>query len=113
MHWWQNIDPRTKKGWSYYQCATQLLDLKKQHPWLKEVDRISLQSALSDLAAAFDRFLKKQNGSPCYKRKKNPVQSYTTKFVKQNIEIAGNRIKLPKLGMARFAKSREVEGKIV
>jgi len=58
-------------------------------------------------------FFKKQNAYPHFKSKKHPVQSYTTKMVNQNIEIVGNRIKLPKLGTVRFAKSREVEGKII
>ncbi|PEQ88994.1 transposase, partial [Bacillus sp. AFS006103] len=47
------------------------------------------------------------------KSKKNPVQSYTTKHTNGNIAIEGNYIKLPKLGLVRFAKSREVHGKIL
>ncbi|MDC2864050.1 RNA-guided endonuclease InsQ/TnpB family protein, partial [Bacillus sp. BP-3] len=38
---------------------------------------------------------------------------YTTKQTNGNIAIAGNKIKLPKLGFVRFAKSREVEGRIL
>jgi putative transposase len=41
------------------------------------------------------------------------VQSYTTKETNGNIAIAGNNIKLPKLGLVRFAKSREIEGRIL
>ena len=113
LHLWQNTYNQTQKGLSYHQCAIQLPKLKKQYQWLKEVDSISLQSSLRDLADAFDRFFKKQNAYPHFKSKKHPVQSYTTKMVNQNIEIVGNRIKLPKLGTVRFAKSREVEGKII
>ncbi|MGI2727817.1 IS200/IS605 family element RNA-guided endonuclease TnpB, partial [Bacillus cytotoxicus] len=40
-------------------------------------------------------------------------QSYTTKHTNGNIAIAGNKIKLPKLGLVKFAKSREVEGRIL
>ena len=47
---------------------------------------------------------------------KNEVQSYKTKFNKTSkggsIRIEGNHIQLPKLGEVKFAKSREVEGKI-
>jgi putative transposase len=44
---------------------------------------------------------------------KNKVQSYTTKFVNNNITISGSKIKLPKLGLVKFAKSREIDGRII
>ncbi|MGH0488455.1 IS200/IS605 family element RNA-guided endonuclease TnpB, partial [Bacillus mycoides] len=81
--------------------------------WLKEVDSIALQSTLKNLADAFSHFFKKQNDMPRFKSKKNIVQSYTTKQTNGNIRIVGNTIKLPKLGLVRFAKSREVEGRIL
>ena len=86
--------------------------LKKEYPFLKEVDSIALQSTVEHLADGFDRFYKKQNGKPKFKSKKNPVQSYTTKSVNGNISIDENLIKIPKLGFLRFAKSREVTGTI-
>src|SRR5690625_4042893 len=53
------------------------------------------------------------NKAPRFKSKNNPVQSYTTKYTNGNIAILGNKIKLPKLGFVRFAKSREVDGRII
>ncbi|WP_212951982.1 RNA-guided endonuclease TnpB family protein, partial [Siminovitchia terrae] len=50
---------------------------------------------------------------PRFKSKKNKVQSYTTKHTNGNIAIVGNKMKLPKLGLVRFAKSRETEGRIL
>ncbi len=44
---------------------------------------------------------------------KNKVQSYTTKHTNGNIAIVGNQIKLPKLGLVKVAKSRNVEGRIL
>ncbi|KFN13877.1 putative transposase family protein [Bacillus pseudomycoides] len=91
-----------------------MIPIKKQDTiWLKEVDSIALQSTLKNLADAFSRFLKKQNDIPRFKSKKNKVQSYTTKQTNENIAIVGNKMKLPKLGLVRFAKSREVEGRIL
>ncbi|PGB14167.1 IS200/IS605 family element RNA-guided endonuclease TnpB, partial [Bacillus toyonensis] len=58
-------------------------------------------------------FFKKQNSAPRFKSKKNNVQSYTTKQTNENIAVVGNKIKLPKLGLVRFAKSREVMGRIL
>lgn len=112
---WNDTYKETGKGLTYNTCANLLTSLKKQLEWLKEVDAHALQSSLRNLADAFDRFFKKQNDAPRFKSKKNPVQSYTTKIEKKNqlpeVSIIGNKIKLPKLGWVKFAKSREVEGR--
>ena len=110
---WNTVYKETGKGLTYSSCSSQLTQLKKEIDWLKEVDSISLQSALRNLEDSFKRFFKKQNKVPRFKSKKNPVQSYTTKWTNNNIAVVGNRIKLPKLGLVRFAKSQEVEGRIL
>ena len=96
-----------------YQTVKVIPELKKQYFFLKEVDSIALQKSVENLADSYDRYYKKQNKYPRFKSKKNPVQSYTTKHTNRNIAVEGNYIKLPKLGLVRFAKSREVIGKIV
>ncbi|AUM64408.1 transposase [Brevibacillus laterosporus] len=110
---WNGTYKRTGKGLTYNTCSAELTQLKKEFVWLKEVDSISLQSSLKNLADAFTRFFKKQNDPPRFKSKKNRVQSYTTKQTNGNIAIEGNKVKLPKLGLVHFAKSREVEGRIL
>ncbi|QST02124.1 IS200/IS605 family element transposase accessory protein TnpB (plasmid) [Pontibacillus sp. ALD_SL1] len=111
--------------------------LKRQYSWLKEVDSIALQATLEDQFEGFKRFkdrkksemrksaLRKQRKygytpeekdlktHPVFKSKKNPVASYTTKMVHNNIKIEHNRIHLPKAGWMRFSKSREIEGRIL
>jgi putative transposase len=96
-----------------YETVKSLPELKKHYPFLKEVDSIALQKSVENLADSYDRFYKKQNKQPRFKSKKNPVQSYTTKYTNGNIAVINNYIKLPKLGNVRFAKSREVEGRII
>ncbi|NNV05116.1 transposase [Geobacillus sp. MMMUD3] len=110
---WEDTYKQTGKGLTYKICSSQLTQLKKELTWLNEVDSIALQSSLKNLADAYSRFLKKQNDKPRFKSKKNKVQSYTTKYTNGNIAIDGNKIKLPKLGFVRLAKSREVEGRIL
>ena len=110
---WDNTYKETGKGLTYNSCSAELTQLKKELIWLKEVDSIALQSSLKNLADAYSRFFKKQNNRPRFKSKKNPVQSYTTKHTNGNIAIDGNKIKLPKLGLVRFVKSREVDGRIL
>lgn len=110
---WNDVYKETGKGLTYNTCSSQLTQLKKELVWLKEVDSIAVQSSLKNLADSYARFFKKQNKEPRFKSKKNSVQSYTTKYTKGNIAIVGNKIKLPKLRFVRFAKSREVDGRIL
>ena len=110
---WNDAYKKTGKGLTYNACSAELTQLKKEWVWLKEVDSIAIQSSLKNLADSYSRFFKKQTKAPRFKSKKNQVQSYTTKHTNGNIAIVGNKIKLPKLGFIKFAKSREVEGRIL
>ncbi|MBN6185764.1 IS200/IS605 family element transposase accessory protein TnpB [Aneurinibacillus sp. BA2021] len=110
---WNETYKETGKGLSYGVCSSELPNLKKELPWLKEVDSIAIQSSVKNLADAYSRFFKKQNDAPRFKSKRNKVQSYTTKQINGNIAIDGNKLKLPKRGLVRFAKSREAEGRIL
>ncbi|MEW9049511.1 MAG: IS200/IS605 family element RNA-guided endonuclease TnpB [Neobacillus sp.] len=96
-----------------FDTVKSLPELKKQYPFLKEVDSIALQKSVENLADSYSRYYKKQNKQPRFKSKKNPIQSYTTKHTNGNITVFENKIQLPKLGLIRFAKSREVKGRIM
>jgi len=110
---WNDRYKEAGKGFTYGTCASQLPALKKEFVWLKEVDSTALPSSLHNLADSYSRFFNKQNKAPRFKSKNNKVQSYITKHTNGNIAIVGNKIKLPKLGLVTFAKSREVEGRIL
>lgn len=110
---WNNTYAITGKGLTYSTYSSQLPNLKKEYEWLKEVDSIAVQTSVKNLSESFSRFFKKQNKFPRFQSKKNPVQSYTTKQTNGNINVFDNTIKLPKLGLVKFAKSREVEGRIL
>jgi putative transposase len=99
-----------QKTLNYNVCSAMLTELKKEIEWLKEVDSTSLQSTLKDLDSAYKKFFKEKKGFPKFKGKKNPKQSYTSKM---NIKVVDGYIQLPKLGLVKFAKSREVEGRIL
>ena len=102
-----------KKTLSYNNCSAMLTQLKKELTWLKEVDSTALQSSLRFLDDSFKRFFSRQNDYPRFKSRKNPVQSYTSKFTNNNIVVEDSFLKLPKLGLVRYAKSREVDGRII
>ncbi len=91
---------------------------KKTTSWLKEVDSTAIQNTLQHLGKAYDSYYKKEKGRPKYKSKKNDIQSYTSKCNYKNgigsIRIVDERyIILPKVGKVRFAKSKEIQGRII
>ncbi|MDQ6421706.1 IS200/IS605 family element RNA-guided endonuclease TnpB [Paenibacillus sp. LHD-117] len=110
---WNHTYQDTGKGLSYSTCASQLPAMKREWTWLKEVDSIALQSAVRNLADGFQRFINKQNESPRFKSRKHLVHSYTTRYTNGNIAVKGDRLQLPKLGWMPYAKSREIEGRIL
>jgi len=100
-----------RKTLSYSSCSKELTELKLEKPWLSEVDSIALQQSLRDLDAAYDNYFN-GSGFPKFKSRHSNRHSYRTQVVNNNIKVEGNRIQLPKLGWVRFAKSRDVEGRI-
>jgi putative transposase len=96
----------------------EMTSLKKELPWLKEVDSTALQNSIQSLGEAFSSYYKKEKGKPKFKSRKNEIQSYTSKcnYSKSGatIRIENDRyIQIPKLGLVKFAKSKEVQGKIL
>ena len=85
--------------------------LKEEHPWLKEVNSQSLQSANKNLDNAFTRFFREKKGFPRFKSKKNPVQSFQVPQ-HYHVDFERNRVKLPKLGEIETLFHRMFTGKM-
>ncbi len=81
---------------------------KTVYPYLKEVDSQALTSAWLNLKNAFNNFFKGTHKYPKYKSKKNTKQTYTTHTTNNNIRWEGSGIKLPKLGVIKLRKHREL-----
>lgn len=111
----------TQKTLNYSGCSQELTQLKKEIEWLREVDKFALQNSLLNLETAYKNFFaelkkpkqKRQFGFPKFKKKHGFKQSYKTNFTNGNIQLKGNHLKLPKLGLVRFHKSQEITGTIV
>ena len=88
--------------------------LKKEYPWLKEVDKFSLENAIINLDNAYKNFFNKISNYPKFKKKHNNKKSYKTNFCNGNIVVSfdKNKIKLPKLKWVKAKIHREFEGKI-
>jgi len=108
-----------KSSMSYNQCSNDLTNLKSENVWLKEVDSISIQSALKDLDTAYQNFFRRlkqgdnKAGFPHFKSKKDNRKSYKTKYINGNIQVSENKIKLPKLGLVKCKVSKTIEGRII
>lgn len=97
-----------EKSTTYVNQAKELTSLKKDLTWLKEVDSVSLQSALKNLDTAFKNFFQKRAKYPKFKSKRNNNKSYTTKNTNHSIRIEDNMLKFPKLGMLKVKFHREI-----
>lgn len=83
--------------------------LKKEYPYLKEVESTSLQCVNKDLSESFKKFFREHTGYPRFKSRKYPRQSYQSKCVNHNIQqVNDSYIKLPKLGEMKFKCGRDI-----
>lgn len=98
---------------NYGKESALLTVLKIERSWLGNADKFSLQNAIKDQDKAFTNFFQKRANFPKFRSKKDNYQSYRTNPTNGNIEIKEAKIKLPKIGWIRFAKSQEPLGKIL
>lgn len=98
----------SKVSLSRYDLQKQLVDLKKELPWLKEVNSQSLQSALINLDEAYKKFFKGA-GFPKFKKKSNR-DSFN---VPQNVKIENGRLIIPKFQEGiKLNQHRDINGEI-
>lgn len=96
---------------SCFDLNNRLPALKEEHPWLKDVNSQSLQSANKNLDNAFTRFFREKKGFPRFKSKKNPVQSFQ---VPQHyrVDFDQRTIRFPKIGEVKAVFHRKFAGKM-
>lgn len=94
---------------SCFDLTKQLKDLKKECPWLKEVNSQSLQFPIRNLDNAFTRFFKGQCDYPKFKKKRS-AGSFTAH---QRIRIDNDKIVLLKFNEGiKINLYRSIEGAI-
>ena len=104
---------------NYVACAKDLTQLKRELPWLAEVDATALQSSLRNLDNAFQNFFRRVKnkerpyGYPKFKSKHVHRKSYVSKNNHGTIALSDKKIRLPKLGMVKCRISKEVQGRIL
>ena len=95
---------QTKHFPSQSERSANLVPLKEENEFLKEVDARALQQSVRDLNSAFDNFFKNRNhfGFPKFKSKHSRKQSYRVPHNNGRADVLDNKhIKLPKLGKVK------------
>lgn len=108
----------TGKAPTRFQQDKELTSMKKELPWLCEVDATALQSSVQTLDVAYQNFFRRVKGGekpgyPKFKSKKNRRRSYKSKCVGTNIKVLDKAVQLPKLGLVKCRISKEVRGRIL
>lgn len=82
---------------------------KTEFPFLREVDSMALCNAQMQMQTAYKNFFRdKSIGFPKFRSKKSSREAYTTNWIKGNISIVGNCLKLPKMGLVRVKFHRQI-----
>jgi len=94
---------------SKYDLMDQLPALKTELPWLKEVNAQSLQQSIHHLFRAFTNFFDGRAEQPTFKKKHNPVQTFTVPQ-SYTINVEQGTVKLPKIGAIKTVFHRTFVG---
>jgi len=102
---------QTGKSISRFDLNKLIPTLKKENPWLGEVNSQSLQGMTKQVESAFTRFFREKKGFPKFKSKKNPIQSFPIPQ-HYSLDFENNTVKLPKIGEIKAALHRKFEGEL-
>lgn len=92
-----------------FDLINQIPELKKECPWLKEVNSQTLQLSVVNMDTAYTNFFKGKSNFPKFKSKRNGVQSFR---VQQNVKILNCSICIPKFKPIKAVIHRTIVGKI-
>ena len=84
--------------------SANIVKMKEEQPFLKEIDSHALQYSVKDFDYALDNFFKNRShfGFPQFKSKRRGKQSYRTPYNNGKANVLDNKhIKLPKLGIVK------------
>lgn len=97
----------TGEGVSKYEQYNQLPSIKTDLPFVAEVYSDTLQEVLDRVDNSYKKFFSGA-GYPKFKGR----NYYNSFSFKRNISIVDGKIKLPKIGLVKYFKSRDIVGKI-
>ena len=116
---------RNHKYLTKFDLMKELPKLKKEYPFLKEVDSCSLQNVITDLMTGFEKHEKGNGGYPRFK-KKGEKESFQTNFITSSykgtvyenikVDLTKRIIELPKLKSVKIKGYRnlnKINGRIL
>lgn len=95
---------------SAFDLQKQLIEVKKDNIWIKEVDSQSLKQTILNLDKAYQNFFK-GGGFPKFKSKRDK-QSFQCPCNKREVDFEHNTISIPKIYKIKTCISQKFEGKI-
>ncbi len=112
LRWCEIGSSELRNNPDWHSQSASLPMLKKERPWYRDVYSQVLQDCVKRVKLAFDRFISgdsqgSRSGRPRFKNKSRYRTFTFPKVSREN--LIGNTIKLPKLGVLEFVKSRDIE----
>ena len=112
LRWCEIGSQKLRNNPDWHSQSASLPLLKKERPWYQEIYSQVLQDCVKRVKLSFDRFISgdskgNRSGRPRFKNKSR-YRTFTFPKVK-NDNLVDKTIKLPKLGILEFVKSREIE----
>ncbi|NEO90112.1 MAG: transposase [Moorea sp. SIO3G5] len=103
--------PELRENPDYYSQKKTLPNLKKTHPWYKQIHSQVLQDVVKRVKLAFDRFIKgdsngRRSGRPRFK-KQHRYRTFTYPQMKEGC-LEGDLINLPKIGKVKVILHRPI-----
>ncbi len=102
---------------SWYDLNNRLIELKQNHPFLKDAYSQSLQQAIKRVLLAFQHYFrrltqgKEKLGYPKFRRRKSHSQSFDVpQFF--TIDVVNRRVELPKIGAVKTVFHRRFRGTV-
>ena len=85
-----------------------LTEIKRQKPWLCEVDKCALQNSVKDLDSSYQRFYNGISGFPNFKSRRGKNSYRTTGYLLLDQE--NKKIRIPKIGWIKFKDKTNFSG---
>jgi len=100
-----------KKTLTFLGLGPELIKLKKENIWMKEVNSQSLLASLKNLDNAYTRFFREKKGFPKFKSKYNPKQSFQCPQ-HCGVDFEKGLLNIPKVKNIKAIFHRKFEGDI-
>lgn len=100
-------------GLTWVSQSRELTALRREFEWLAEVPRDSLEAAVAQLEAAFQRFFRKEGGYPRFKKKGDGDGFRITHGKGIRLQQGSKRcgsVRIPKVGWVRLRGFRPIDG---